>query len=154
MFRTFLLLLLAFAGSILIGTALTSVVSTQLNLASIQSMGLPVSFGVRAQTTWADLLGIFPMLAMVLTVSFLLGFAVAGLLVRLTSASPFVLYPLAGATSFVVFIFVVYWQLGGVPIETASRWGGRLILALCSAVAGWFFAYATTRWIQSPGEPA
>ncbi len=66
MLRTFLLLLLAFAGAVLIGAALTSVVSTQLNLASIQSMGLPVSFGVRAQTTWADLLGIFPMLAMVL----------------------------------------------------------------------------------------
>lgn len=143
MFKKFLLVLAAFIVAIIIAVVLTSVMATQLNLASIQSMGLEVTFAKRVENTFFDLKGIFPMLTIVLSVCFALGFIVAGFLVIYTPISRYILFTLAGGCSFLTFIYIIHTGMGAIPIEGAATWGGRLLLALCPAIAGLAFAWLT-----------
>jgi hypothetical protein len=125
---------------------LTSIVSTQLVLADIQSFGLAVSFGDRVQATLHDLLGLALPLLVLIGLSFLVAFAVARYAFRTIGGNKMMWFMVAGFTSVPAGIVLIKYFMGGTLLASARTSLGMLLVALCGMAGGWVFAYLTSRF--------
>lgn len=90
--RTLLIFLLAVAFA----TVLGSIIQTQVNLAALQTLGMPVDLSVRLNTTARDLLGFTPAYAAIMTVTLLFALPPAALAARFMPVWRLPLFFLAG----------------------------------------------------------
>lgn len=144
--------LLAFLAALLVGTVLGSLVQTQFNLLAIQSMGFPVSLGVRLSTSVQDLVFFGPVFAAVFGSSFLVSQVVALTLNRWLAVPwhPLVC-ALGAATGLGVTLQLVDAMAPMPTLIAASRsLSGTVALLACAALAGWLLA----RWRPQRSRPA
>ena len=125
---------------------LTSIVSTQLVLADVQSFGLEVSAGDRLQTTLADLLGLAVPLLMLIGLCFLIAFTIARYAIRMIGGNRMLWFMAAGFTSVPAGIVVIKYFMGGTLLASARTPLGMALIACCSMAGGWVFAYLTARF--------
>lgn len=83
--------------AVLLASVTGTVLQTQFNLASLQALGAPMPFAVRAQTTCLDLLSFSPTFAVLVLLGFVFALPAASGLTRLLPAARWVLFALAGA---------------------------------------------------------
>lgn len=134
------------------GTVLGSLVQTQFNLLAIQSMGFPVSLGVRLSTSVQDLVFFGPVFAAVFGSSFLVSQVVALTLNRWLAVPwhPLVC-ALGAATGLGVTLQLVDAMAPMPTLIAASRsLSGTVALLACAVLAGWLLA----RWRPQRSRPA
>jgi aldose sugar dehydrogenase len=133
--------LLPFIQASLSGVFLCSVAQTQINLYSLQSLGVRLPLGDRFQSTIHDLLNFAPIFFGLFSPGFLISQLFVLLLVRqIRSFSGVVLFPLGSALSLWLAIKVLDMvaPTSGL-IYAAIDPSGLLILLVCAAIAGLVF---------------
>ena len=135
-----------FVAAVVVAAILTSIVSTQLVLADIQSFGLAVSFGDRLQATLHDLLGLALPLLILIGLSFLAAFVIARYAIRIIGGNKTIWYMAAGFTSVPAGIFLIKYFMGGTLLASARTSLGMLLVACCCMAGGWLFAYLNSRF--------
>ena len=132
--------LLALAVAYLIGTATYS----QLNLASLIEMGMPVDSSVRWMTFWHDFTHMYDLYLVLLAVALLLGFGIATLILKWVPQLRTLGYVSAGFVA----VFALDYLLGAVltggthPLVVTRTTMGLLSQCLAGAVAGWVMVTA------------
>lgn len=140
--RSFAIFLIAVVDTVI----LTSIVSTQLVLADVTSFGLTVSLGERLQTTFRDLLGVGVPLLLLIGLSFSIAFFIARYAIRKIGGSPTIWYTAAGLSSLPVGIIVIKYFMGGTLLASARTTLGMALIAACSMVGGWVYAYLLAKY--------
>ncbi len=130
----------AFVAAVLCAAALGSVVQTQFNMAALLGMGVTVPATVWLESTLLDLLGFAPLYAVVVAATFLIAFAVAGLLVRLAGGYARLLFPLAGACGLLATILLANSLLPMTPLAVTRHMLGTAALAVAGGIGGLVFA--------------
>ncbi len=129
-----------FLLAVLAAYVLGSIMGTQFVLHSVVEMGLPVSIGLRVETTFADLVGTLAVLLPLIAIALLCAFVVAALLGRLAPAIRGGLFVLAGFVGVVALFLIMRSTLGldgYAPVRTPL---GLFALGMAGALGGWVFA--------------
>ena len=142
MFKT----LLVFICSVFTTTVITSIVSSQLVLADIQSFGLEVSFSERLSVTIKDILGLGPALILLIGLSFLVAFIIAKYAHRFMAGNRTIWYTIAGLSSFPVTLYIAKYFMGVTILASARTSPGMVLIACCCAVGGWLFAVLSSKY--------
>lgn len=140
--------LLGWSAAVVTATLTGSVVQSQLNLAAIGALSQRISLGDRLGTTVFDLVNFAPLWGAVVGFGFLLGWPIAGLLVRRWPDGRRVLFPLAGFVAVVTALQVMNAALPVTVVAAARSLSGLLLLALCGALGGWIYLQV----VGSPGQ--
>ena len=135
--------ILFFIIAVLATVILTSAVGTQLVLEDITGFGLAVSLSDRVSATIHDIIGLFPVLPILVCVSFLVAFLVAAVGKKFLGGNRRYWYMAAGLTSLPVALMIVQSTLGGMIYAAARTGFGMLLVALCGLFGGWLFARIT-----------
>ncbi len=142
--------LVAFLLAVLAAYLAAAVLATQAVMSSLAAMGVDVSFGVRLSTTLADLAGMFATFAPLLGVALLLGFLVAGGVLRWRPGWRSFGYPLAGFVAVVVMHMLMRMALELTPVAAARSTLGLVGQGAAGAFGGYVFLLVTSRL----GSPA
>lgn len=136
----------AFAAAVLLATALGSVMQTQLNLAALQGLGVPVSMQVRLQATLHDLVNFTILYGVIVVVSIVPAFWVAGRVSRGSSPGRQFWFAAAGVVGLLTGFLAVD-AFAPVPgfIAATRTATGTLAMAGTGAAGGWLYAWLTGR---------
>lgn len=137
--------LAAFIVAAFVTYLIAAIAATASVMANLAEMGFAVSLADRFVTTLADLAGLLPAFLPLLAVALLLGFLVAGLIVRWQPGWRSFGYPLAGFAAVVVMHLLLKAVLGITPIAAAREVGGLLMQGIAGAAGGYAFFYLTSR---------
>ena len=123
-----------------------SVVQTQWNLQALVGVGVDVSGGVRARTTWQDLIGFGPVYGGILAAGWLPALLVAAFLGRRWPAWRSPLLAAAAGLGMVAAVRTVD-AVAPMPvfIDATRHLPGLLVMAAGAALAGWLYARLTAR---------
>ena len=135
--------LLAWAVAVVVAVLLGSLLQTQFNLANLQALDIPISFGQRLETIWHDWRVFAPTYALLIAVTFLIAWLVAGMLNRLWPEWRVALFTLAGGLSIWALMVIMDGVLPVTPIAAARTGAGVLALSLAGALAGWLYVLIT-----------
>jgi hypothetical protein len=105
----------------------------------INAHNVPVSFGDRFNMTMFDLSNMYLYLV-IIVVSFLIAFGIAGLLKRFLPKLSTVAYPIAGAAAIGTALGLMYVTFQTVPISGARSTLGFLSQVLAGGFGGWVYA--------------
>ena len=136
-----------FLSTIMLITIATSIVSSQLVIVDIQSFGLEMTFIDRLSMTLKDILGLGPILSMIIGTSFLIAIIIAKIAHQFIGGNRDIWYISAGLSSVPLTLLIIKYILGITLLAAARTPLGMLLVACCSAVGGWLFAYLTNRYI-------
>ncbi len=125
--------------AVLSAAILASIFSTQIVLAGLGEIGVPVGFNLRSSMTIKDL-RILETLVPVITICFAIGFLVAYWCQRIAGGKAIVWYAIAGASAFVTTLLLIRWQLDLSPIAGARSLVGLSLQALAGAIGGVIFS--------------
>lgn len=135
----------ALLGAVLIAVVWGSVVQTQFNIASLQSIGADVSSVHRLRMTALDLIGFSPIYTIIVLLGMLCALPAAALLARRWPGHRSVLYALAGGAGIATAIRIVDIATPAPTLIAATRGiGGWLLMSSGAALAGWWFARRTS----------
>lgn len=137
--------MLYFIATVLATFLLASIVGTQLVLADILGFGLVVSSADRVSATIHDIAGLFTMLPILISVTFLLAFTIAESGRRIMSGKRTYWYMAAGLTSMPAALTLIKTLMGGTVFAAARTGFGMLLIALCGLIGGWLFARLVNR---------
>lgn len=137
--------LAAFAAGVLATYVLAAVVSTQMILAEVAALGLPVSFGDRAAATLHDLAGMAMAYLPLIGLSLLIAFPVAALVLRYVRLPRALGYALAGGTAIWALHLIMIATFGMHPVPAARTALGLALQAGAGLVGGYVFARLTAR---------
>ena len=135
-----------FLMAVIDASILTSIVSTQLVLADIQSFGLDVSAADRLQTTLHDVLGLALPLIGAIGLSFLVAFRVARYAIVRTGGYNAIWYMAAGFTSVPAAIYITRLVMGVTVLASARTPLGMFLVACCSMAGGWIYFYLISQY--------
>ena len=142
----------AFFGAALAAYILGALVSTQMILAEVAALGLPVPAGVRASATLHDLAGMAATYLPLVALSLLLGFAAAAFMLRFLPAWRTLGYLLAGAGALLALHLILYATLGMHPVPATRTALGLAAQVAAGALGGYVFAWLGGR-LQALGGP-
>ena len=125
---------------------LTSIGSTQLVLADVTGFGLDVTIGDRLNATIHDLIGVGPALLMLIGISFLVAFIVAGYAHRMIGGSRAVWFSAAGFLSVPCALLLLKMAMGGTLLAAARTSLGMFLIACCCMAGGYGYAWITERY--------
>ncbi len=131
--------LLAFLLAVLCTYLAAAVLSTQSVMSSLTDMGVEISLAVRMSTTLSDLLGMYSTFVPLLAVALLLGFSVAGGLVRWQPGWRSFGFPLAGFLAVIVMHLLMREVLELTPVAAARNLLGLLLQGLAGALGGYVY---------------
>jgi len=141
--------LLRYAGAyvlaVTVGTVLGCIAATQFVLLELTRLGIEIPFSTRLATTAHDVGGMSRVLSIILAVAFFIAFLVAGLCARFLPGSRPGWFSIAGASSILVALYLLYESIGGTLIAGARSNSGLLAQALACGAAGWIFARVTRK---------
>lgn len=134
--------LFAFVFAVLLAAMLGSIVQTQYNLAMLQSLGAPMSVGVRLRATGLDLLGFAPVFAVLVGAGFLFALPSAAWLSRRLLPGRWLLFALAGALAVWLAMSLANALLPMPTLIGANRsLAGTLGLMACGSLGALLFAH-------------
>lgn len=139
---TLVRLFVAFIGAVLTTYVLATVASTQFVLAGLRGIDVDFTFGDRLSMTLHDVIHMAATYLPLIGIGFLIGFAIAGLIIRFLPALRTPGYVLAGALVIWLMLMLMSLLFGLVPVAGARTGFGLLFQALAGAVGGYLFA----RW--------
>ncbi len=131
--------LFAWLVAVLVTAVLGSLIQTQLNLAALEQLGLPIEPAVRWQTSLDDLIGFAPTWAALVALAFLIAFPVAAGLMLWLPRWRRALLVLAGAVAIGSVLLAMRWSLGLTAIAAARSLTGSILLLGSGAVGGWVY---------------
>ncbi len=136
--------LLALLLAWVLAVAWGSLVQTQFNLQALSGLGVDVPAGVRAQTTWQDLLGFGPVYAGIVAAGWLPSLAAAAFLARRAPAWRAALLAAAAGIGLVAAVRAVDF-VAPMPvfIDATRSLTGLLAMAAGAVVAGMGYATLT-----------
>ena len=138
--RVFLFYLLA----VLVATVLGCLVQTQINLAALQQMDVPISLTERLTSSWQDLLSFTRLFVFMVAAALLPALPVAAGLSRIFRPWRWLLFALAGAAGIWVAFKVADHYLPMPTFIAATRETyGLLAMMAAVAVGSWLFGYLT-----------
>ncbi len=126
----------AFLLAVAATAILASIVQTQFNLAAIQALGAPVPAGVRALTTFEDIVRFGPVMAGIAAAAFLPAFLIAALVRRHLPDRPVVLHAVAGAMGLWVAFFAMGFVTPMPNLIAALRTLPGLLAVVATGLAG------------------
>jgi hypothetical protein len=130
----------AWLAASLLTFLIASVVHSQFVMARLVAMGTEIPVGLRAQTTLGDIAGLAPAFLPVVAVTLLLGFLIAGGVLRLTNGLRGIAFPVAGFVAMAAMLAIMGAIFKMTPIAGARDTGGWLLMLLAGGVGGALFA--------------
>ena len=124
--------------SVFLCSLIISISSTQIILASISGFGLGVDFATRVNTTWLDLLGLGPILILLVSGAYLVGFIIAWLLSKVILNRK-LWGILAGITAVPSAVLVMNQVVGIEVLFISTKWYGWLVFSISSLVGSLLF---------------
>lgn len=147
--------IMAFIAAVLVAYVLGTLAYSQLNLANLVELGMPVNANIRMATAWHDMTSMYDLYLPLVSIALLLGFAIVGLVLRWLPQMKTLGYITGGFIA----IYAMDFLLGAVltggthPLVVTRTTVGLVTLCLSGAVAGLVFALmvnktsdATTDW--------
>ena len=140
-------LVLAFILAVVTTYVVAVLAYTQLNLANVVEMGLPVSFMDRVGAAGHDLIGMTSLYLPIIAVALLLAFGVTAIVLRWVPQLRTLGYMLAGFAG----IFVVDYALGALltggthPLAVTRTTVGLLSQCVAGALGGYVFVWMLPR---------
>ena len=121
-----------------------SVVQTQFNLQALVSLGVAMPAGLRAETTWQDLIGFGPVYGGILAAGWLPALGVAAFLARRWPAWRSPLFAAAAGLGMMAAVRAVD-AVAPMPafIDATRGLPGLLAMAVGAVLAGWVYARLT-----------
>jgi hypothetical protein len=141
--------IVVFIFTTLIATLLVCIVSTQIVLADVQSFGLNVTSDVRLNATLDDLIGLGPVLYILISVGFLIGFIVAKYAHKYIGGNRTLWYVASGCTTFPITTYIIQYSMGLTIIASVRTPIGLLLATLCCIFSAWLFALLTTKTLTN-----
>lgn len=144
-------ILLVFVLAVVVATVLATLVQSQVNLHALRQIGVPISAGDRLEVSGKDLIGFTPLMALLVTVSFIFALPAAELVGRVVARWRAAIYFLAGAVGIWV-AFRVTDMIAPPPVYIAAtrEWGGTLAMMAAVALGSALFAILTRRHSRVP----
>jgi hypothetical protein len=130
----------AWSSAVLFTALAGSVIQTQLNLARLAELGVPVPPDERLRTTAQDLLGFAPLWAIIVAAGLLVALFAASGLARLLGRATTVLHAVAGFLAPLTALLLMEALLPVTVIAAARSWTGMLLMSLPGAMGGWIYA--------------
>jgi hypothetical protein len=130
-----------FLVAVIFAFFLASLLHSQFVIAELIKVGVEVSFTDRLSMSFDDLLGLTPTYSIVIAISFLLAFSVAGLLGKYLQVNKLFLYGLAGGLSIAVALLAMYPILEITLLASARSSFGFACQCVAGAVGGGIFAH-------------
>ncbi|WP_371195701.1 hypothetical protein [Glaciecola sp. SC05] len=124
----------------IVGFIFASMLHTQSVLAKLTEIDVIITVSERLNTTWHDLIGLAPTYGLIICITLLLSFSVAGLLNKKLKASKHIIYPLAGGAGFLLMLIAMQPILGVTIIAGARGTIGLLLQISAGVLAGICFA--------------
>ncbi|HDZ55013.1 MAG TPA: hypothetical protein ENI17_09015 [Pseudomonas xinjiangensis] len=135
---------LIFLLAVLVATILATVVQTQVNLYDLEQIGTDISTADRLGTTGKDLINFFPLMCLLVTLSFIFALPAAELVGRILKPWRTVVYLLAGAVGiWVAFQAVNAYVPPPVFIAATRQSPGTLAMMAGVAIGSGLFALLT-----------
>lgn len=139
----------AFVVAVLFTGLAGSILQTQVNLAALRDIGPPVSFALRAETTWLDILHFSPLYTAIVACTFLIAFVVAEWIARLFPGHRLIWLTLAAVLG-LWSAFQLVDALAPMPtLIAATRGMGGTLILLTAAAAGAVFYVLMTKPLNS-----
>ena len=135
----------AFFPAVLLAYLLASILVTQANLATVQSMGLEVGALARLDTTLKDLLGMASSYLILILVSFVIAIPSAAGLARFMPGRRTLLFTLAGFVAIVALHLILKAVLGVYGIAPTRTLAGLLSQGMAGAIGGYCYAFLSSR---------
>lgn len=140
-FKFYLRLCTHFLVAVIFAFVLASLLHSQFVMAELTSVGVEISLNDRLSMSLDDLIGLLPTYGIVVAISFLLGFIVAGLLLKKVSLSPYVMYALAGGFGLTIALLAMHPILEITLLAGARSTFGFICQSLAGAIGGGVFAH-------------
>lgn len=140
-FKFYLRLCTHFLVAVIFAFVLASLFHSQFVITELVSVGVEVSFTDRLNMSLDDLLGLTPTYGIVVAVSFLIAFIVAGLLHKYFKFNSTFLYSLAGGLSLAVALLAMYPILEITLLAGARSTFGFICQCIAGAIGGGVFAH-------------
>lgn len=138
--RIFVFYLLA----VLVATILGCLVQTQINLAALQQLDVPISWSDRLTSSWQDLLNFTRIFGIMVAAALLPALPVAAVLSRIFRPWRWLLFALAGALGiWAAFIAANLYLPMPTFIAATRETYGLLAMMAAVAVGSWLFGYLT-----------
>jgi hypothetical protein len=134
----------AFLLAVIVALVWATIVQVQLNFAVLEDLGHRVPFSLRLQSIGMDLLRFGAFYSVIVIPTFLVAFAVAGLLARSLPEWRTVLFVLAGGIGLMAAIPLVQWASPLALLMYPTRHvSGLALVAAGGLFSGWLFAWMT-----------
>ena len=134
-----------FIFTTLIATLLVCMVSTQIVLADVASFGLNVTTDVRLNATLDDLIGLGPVLYILISVGFLIGFIIANYAHKYIGGNRTLWYVASGCTTFPITTYIIQYSMGLTLVASVRTPMGLFLATLCCIFSAWLFALLSSK---------
>ena len=143
---TVIRVIVGYATGILVSFVLGSIAGTQVVLASVQAMGLEVSWAARIEVSRADLLGLSATLLPIMALALAAGWGLYdGVISRMRSDRVIHAYALVGAGCILALHPSLALILGVDVFAPTRSLGGLLARGISGAAGGWCCGYIRSR---------
>ena len=141
--------IVAFLLAVLAADIFGVVTYSQLNLAALIELGMPVDIGVRIETTLHDLISMSQAYVILLIVALGIAFSVAALILKRAPQIRYLGFISAGFVALLVLNLGAIEATGGMhPLPVTRTTIGLLSQCLAGAVGGWVFAMVRSRQLE------
>lgn len=130
----------AFFPAVILSYILAATLVSQVNLASIAPLGVPVDAAMRLQVMLHDVIGMASSYLLLILLALAIGFAVAAGVVRFDPAHRVLWYTLAGFVAVLVLHLTMKALLGLSGIAATRSLPGLISQAMAGAAGGYLFA--------------
>ena len=135
--------IIVFIFTTLIATLLVCIVSTQIILADVQTFGLNVTNDVRLNAD--DLIGLGPVLYILISIGFLIGFIVAKYAHKYLGGNRTLWYIASGCTTFPITTYLIQYSMGLTLVASVRTPMGLFLATLCCIFSAWLFALLSSK---------
>lgn len=131
--------LMAYLVSVIAGYVLATVLVSWTNIQAIVDLGFEITLSQRGDTIIHDLVSMTATYLPLMAIALLIGFVVAGLIIRMKPSLAFVGYVLAGFVAVIVLHVAMKAALGLTGVAAVRGMMGLIVQGLAGAFAGWCF---------------
>lgn len=140
--------IIAFFPAVIGAYLLGSVLATQVILAKVSSLGLPVTLRDRLHATGHDVLGMATSYLPLMLIAFLVAIPVAVYLGRLLPKREALLFTLAGVVAVIALHLTMKAVLGLNGVAAVREWHGLVLQGVAGGLGGYLFFVFTGRAVR------
>jgi hypothetical protein len=145
--------LTAFLLAVIVALVWATIVQVQLNFAVLEDLGHRVPWSLRLRSIGVDLLRFGAFYSVIVIPTFLVAFAVAGLISRILPGGRTLLFVLAGGVGLLAAIPLVQWASPLALLMYPTRHvSGLALVAAGGLFSGWLFAWMTRHHARAPSR--